>query len=84
MESERSLVELRQRNDELTQDLQNAKTQIASLEQQVSQDAAHATAMQTKISSLELGSQLQVKHLESISAQEASLRQVRSLLVYAR
>ena len=47
-------------------------------------EAADATAMQTKISSLELGSQLQVKHLESISAQEASLRQVWPLLVYAR
>ena len=84
MESERSLVELRQRNDELTQDLQDAKTQIASLEQRVSQDAANATAMQTKISSLELASQLQVKHLDSIAAQEASLKQVRSSLVYAK
>ena len=77
MESERSLLELRQRNDELMQEVANLRTQKTSLQQQASQDAANAAAMQTKISSMELASQLQVKHLESVSAQEASLRQVR-------
>lgn len=81
MESERSLLELRQRNDELMQEVQNLKMQITSLQQQASQGAANAAAMQTKISSMELASQLQVKHLESVSAQEASLRQVRLSMV---
>lgn len=76
MESERSLLELRQRNDQMMQEVQNLKTQLTSLQQQASQDAANAAAMQTKISSMELASQLQVKHLESVTAQEASLKKV--------
>ena len=83
IESERSVVEFRKRNDDLMEEMRHKEQQIAALEERVSNEGSSNGEMKGKISSLETAAQLQVKHLESILLQEAGLRKVSTVtLVY--
>ena len=75
MENERSLLELRQRNDDLREEINHKDMQLALLEERVSHDGSTIEDLKTKIVGLESASQLHIKHLETVTVQESSLKE---------
>jgi len=75
MENERSLLELRQRNDELREEIHRKDMQLALLEERVSHDGSTIEDLKIKIVGLESASTLHIKHLETVTVQESSLKE---------